>query len=405
MDKKFSLGITYYGKLHAPLEFVFSQNARDFIVEEIPLYKFQESGEHAILKIKKKNISTPEAIEIISDKLGIPQREIGYAGLKDKHALSYQFISMPYKSCKNITSNIHENISIMESHLHNNKLKIGHLLGNKFFIRLKKVSIQNFERLKSEAKLAQEFGFPNFFGFQRFGNFGDNYKLAMNITKPAKRQTKKEKFLISSLQSHYFNLWLESRLKLSSLISSFKPKDAKQAIFQEYKLDLSLDLLKLLHDSKLILKPLLGDICKHYPFGKYFIFGEQRVMDILNSTESSMQHIQADITRLEQSDIAITGLLSGIESKLPIKAEEFNTKSKARNLLATNQAGIIESSFAHNLLAKGTRRYAWVYPKDMKINYIPTKAQATLEFMLPSGSYATSLLEYIKNAPLYDNAE
>ncbi len=400
----------YYGKSYPPIDFVFAHNSRDFIVEEIPLYEFQGSGEHTIIKIRKKNLSTFEAIEILANVLQIPQRDIGYAGLKDKHALSYQFLSLPSKVSSNIPHVIHKNIKIIESTLHNNKLKIGHLRGNKFFIRLKKVSPYHFTRLQSEALQAKRFGFPNFFGFQRFGIFGANYLLAKSITKPPNKQTKKQKFLISSLQSHYFNLWLESRLKISAIISSLNPQEAKVALQQEYQLELPLQVLKVLHASTLRLKPLIGDICKHYPFGRFFVLGQARG-ESLRDAHGSFATMISDIERLEQSQIAITGLLSGRESmnigedsKEADLADSLGhsvSKNTTKSLFATGQAGIIESRFAHYIQAQGTRRYAWVYPDSMKVSYMPREAQAILEFTLPSGSYATSLLEYIKNAALY----
>ena len=79
---------------HSPLEFYFAKNHKNFIVEEIPLYEFSNTGEHIILKIRKKNISTIEMIEKISKAMNIKKRDIGYAGLKDKHALSIQYISI-----------------------------------------------------------------------------------------------------------------------------------------------------------------------------------------------------------------------------------------------------------------------------------------------------------------------
>ena len=199
----------FYGKSYPKIPFVFSHNERDFIVEEIPLYPFSNTGEHRILKVRKKNISTLECVKLIAQALHIKEREIGYAGLKDKHALTYQHISVPNKAFKAYENNLHkiDQIKILESCLHGNKIKIGHLQGNKFFIRLKKVTPQSFERLKEEAILAQKQGFPNFFGYQRFGNFGDNYMQALQIKKPPNKQNPLEQLLISSLQSVCFNLW------------------------------------------------------------------------------------------------------------------------------------------------------------------------------------------------------
>ena len=85
----------FYGKSYPKIPFLFSHNSRDFIVEEIPLYPFSNNGEHRILKLRKKNINTLECIKLIAKSLNIKEKDIGYAGLKDKNALTYQYISIP----------------------------------------------------------------------------------------------------------------------------------------------------------------------------------------------------------------------------------------------------------------------------------------------------------------------
>ena len=393
----------YYGKSYPPLKFVFSHSPRDFVVEELPLYDFSGEGEHAILKLRKKNLSTPEALQLLAQAFKLPQRELGYAGLKDKSSLSYQYISLPLKAYKKGHIPLHENLKILETTLHANKLRRGHLRGNKFFIRLKKLDSHNFKRLSDEAHKALKQGLPNFFGFQRFGNFGDNYEVAKTIKKPIKKQSRKEQFLLSSLQSHYFNLWLEARLKLSNLIAALSPREARMAIQMEFGLDLEEDLLGLLKKSPLVLKPLLGDLCCHYPHGR--LFGLEALTE-------------GELKRLEEGEVAITGLLSGqassvLESKqgmdsnkvggaTPLEsATTLDFKGVGRTLLARGQAGLVEANYAPRIEARGSRRYAWVYPSDLSLSYVEHKAQALLEFSLPKGAYATSFLEYLKNAPLY----
>lgn len=406
----------FYGKNHPPLEFVFSHNIRDFVVEEIPLYIFSGHGEHAILKIRKKNLSTHDILAILSKELHINKKEIGYAGLKDKNALTYQYISVPNKAFLAHQQNLlkYENLKILESVLHSNKIKIGHLKGNKFFVRLKKVNTLNFERLCDEFHKALQYGFPNFFGYQRFGNFGDNYLLAQNIKKPIKRQNTTEKLLISSLQSHYFNLWLEERLKLSNIINTLQIEEAQKAVQQIYNLLLPKEQIRAIKQAKLPFIPLLGDVCMHYPFGKLFYFSQSKErLDSANTQYGDLIQYQCDIERLRQQQISITGLLSGIgcgvtHEKIKnniCENKEFSDlvsqKSMAKVWLATHDASQIESRFRHEIQAFGTRRYAWVYPINANIEYIKQECHVLLNFELPSGSYATSFLEYLKNASLF----
>jgi tRNA pseudouridine13 synthase len=80
---------------HSPIEFHFRQSARDFVVDEIPLYPFSGEGEHLVLHVRKKNLSTWQMVDIFSNHLGIKGRDIGYAGLKDKNAQTKQYISLP----------------------------------------------------------------------------------------------------------------------------------------------------------------------------------------------------------------------------------------------------------------------------------------------------------------------
>ena len=428
----------FYGKSYPKIPFVFSHNERDFIVEEIPLYPFSNTGEHRILKVRKKNISTLECVKLIAQALHIKEREIGYAGLKDKHALTYQHISVPNKAFKAYENNLHkiDQIKILESYLHGNKIKIGHLQGNKFFIRLKKVTPQSFERLKEEAILAQKQGFPNFFGYQRFGNFGDNYMQALQIKKPPNKQNPLEQLLISSLQSVCFNLWLEERLKISNIMQSFSLKDSIQALSSMYNITMDREIFEILHSQALPLTPLIGDVCMHYPHGKFFYFGDKRLNDIQEINYAKT--ILNDTERLKNGDISITGLLSGMECKKILDSKNYtlnptthldltqklesktachiersetsimeykrdsiqhkeskNTQNRVR--LAKQDACRIEKNFAYPIMANGARRYAWVYPSDLSIKYNAEKAQAEIAFTLPSGAYATSFLSYIKN--------
>jgi len=123
---------------HAPINFHFNKNSENFFVEEIPLYSFDHTGEWLMLKIRKKDVTTNDVVNLLS-KLGIQKRDIGYAGLKDKDGLTIQWISVPRKYRSKINEFTHPKIKIVEQDLHRNKLKIGHLKGNRFFVRLKKV--------------------------------------------------------------------------------------------------------------------------------------------------------------------------------------------------------------------------------------------------------------------------
>jgi len=157
----------FYSLAHTPIPFHFRQNARDFVVDEIPLYEFSGEGEHLVLLMRKKNLSTWDALSIIANHLGINAREIGYAGLKDKNAMTKQYISILKKHEQKLESFDHENIKFIDRTYHNNKIRLGHLKGNRFFIRLKKVTPTAAVKLSEALKQIKKNGMPNFFGYQR----------------------------------------------------------------------------------------------------------------------------------------------------------------------------------------------------------------------------------------------
>ncbi len=348
----------FYSLNHASIDFHFKQSARDFTVDEIPLYEFSGEGEHLVLHIRKKNLSTMELIGILARYLGIKNKEIGYAGLKDKHAMTKQYISLHKKHEEAMERFEHESIKILSKTYHNNKIRIGHLKANRFYIRLKKVNATDAKKIDEALKNISKQGMPNFFGYQRFGNDGNNHIDGEKIAKGEKkeRNVKIRKLLISAYQSHLFNLWLSRRLEINSLVSSFSPSELENLLnMPKDELD---KLKKQTHPFKLI----EGDLMEHYPHGKLFEFDQS----------------ENDFERFNNRDISVTGLLCG---------------KKAR--VSTGLARDIEKDFDEVINADGARRYAWIYPTDIEGRFNPQEAQYELNFTLPKGSYATVLIEEI----------
>ena len=357
-----------YALDHAPIDFHFRQNANDFVVKEIALYEFSGEGEHLVLYIRKKNLSTFEMVGVIAHYLGIKQKEIGYAGLKDKHALTYQYISLPKKYEAQMERFEHPNIKILESTYHNNKIRMGHLKGNRFFIRVKKVSPTAAVKIQEALNTIERMGMPNFFGYQRFGNDGNNHIQGEKIAKGEKRERnpKLRKLLISAYQSHLFNLWLSKRIEVSKLVASFSVAEL------EPLLNLPRIELEKLKKQEHLFKLLSGDIMQHYPYGRLFEFD--------GDVEEAKRFIQRDI--------APTGLLSGKRAKL-----------------ASEYAWLIEKDFVEDVAADGQRRYAWVFPEEIEGRYIEEEAWFEFNFSLPKGSYATVFLEEIAKKEIRQNDE
>lgn len=349
MDRFYSLG-------HASIDFRFKQSARDFVVEEIPLYEFSGEGEHLVMFVRKKNLSTTDMVGVFARYLGIKNRDIGYAGLKDKNAMTKQYISIHKQHEEALDKFEHDEIKILSKVYHNNKIKIGHLKANRFYIRLKKVNPTSAVKLDEALKNIAQNGMPNYFGYQRFGTDGNNHIDGEKIAKGEKkeRNPRIKKLLINSYQSHLFNMWLSRRLEINTLVSSFEASEL------ESLLNIPLEQIKKLKAQKHPFKVLLGDIMEHYPYGRLFDF---------DGTDE-------DLERFYSRDISVTGLLCGKKVKT-----------------SSDTAWIIEKTFNDTINADGARRYAWVYPTEVEGRFNQVEAQYELNFTLPKGSYATVLVE------------
>ncbi len=340
--------------------FIFNPTSRDFIVDEIPLYEFTGEGEHLILHVRKKDMTTWEMVSAIAKYCKIKQRDIGYAGLKDKHAMTMQYISLLAKDNEEKLKTFnHDKIKILGTYRHNNKIRVGHLKGNHFKVRLKKVLGVQKDKLDSVLKWIKKNGVPNYFGNQRFGNSGENWKEGKDIIegKLKVRDRKTRTFLINAYQSYLFNSWLSKRIELSMLLESFSEEDA-QKIFK-----LPLDALKGTKEQPHFFKLLEGDLMIHYPYGRVF----------------ELESLTSEAERFAEFDIAPSGLLAG-----------------KRVTRTDKTAGLIEQEFDREISENGARRYAWIKVTDIKKKYVEEKAHYELEFTLPKGAYATNVLDVLR---------
>ncbi len=147
---------------------------RDFVVEELPRYEASGQGTHTYFCIEKQGLSTPAAIRVLSKALGKRDRDFGYAGLKDVHGITRQMLSIEHVSQPKIAALELNQIKIISTTRHSNKIKLGHLRGNRFDIRIREVSPQVKDNAQQILDVLQNRGLPNYFGPQRFGFRGDN---------------------------------------------------------------------------------------------------------------------------------------------------------------------------------------------------------------------------------------
>jgi len=349
-----------YAYDHIPLKFDFQQTVERFFVEEIPLYSFTGNGNFLILKIKKTDMSTWKLITVLAKATGLQERDIGYAGLKDKNATAIQYISLPKKYEKELNKNLTtEKIEIVERTYNKAPIKIGHLKGNRFSIILHYINEKDAKFFNTTAKRMQTKGIPNYYGYQRFGEESKSYLQGKEIAHSGKKlKGAKEKLLVSAYQSHLFNKWLGQRVKLSTIIATEKADVAAK------KLKYPLELVKVLAKQPQLFKLFLGDVIMPYPYGK-----TNFVKDMYQSAQS-----------FEQAKTSPTGLLCG--------ANALRAKSDAYHL---------EEAYDDTELSslKGDRRFAWIWPKEVETKYDNEAKKLTVDFYLPKGSYATTFLEEV----------
>jgi tRNA pseudouridine13 synthase len=153
------------------------ERPEDFFVEEQPLYQPSGEGEHIYLFVEKRAMSTPAAVREIARHFGVHDSAVGYAGLKDKHAVTRQVLSVhvPGKNPEDFPSLKHERITVLWADRHANKLRRGHLAGNRFAIKIRGVPMQRALLAHKGLLRLEKLGVPNRVGEQRFGYRGMNH--------------------------------------------------------------------------------------------------------------------------------------------------------------------------------------------------------------------------------------
>ena len=314
-----------------PIHFKFEQNREDFIVDEIGL-KWKGNGNFAIYHVEKFELTTWDMIAIFAEFLNIPAEKIGYAGLKDKHATTTQYISFETKYEKELKKFKHAQIKILETTRHTHSIRMGDLEGNRFRINLFEINPIQAGQIEKLARKSEKLGLPNYFGYQRFGRDEDSIQQATDMVAGDLHvnDAKVRKFLVSIYQSVRFNEWLAERVMIS------REKNGGKFLLLE------------------------GDL---------YITNEDKLF-----TPKQIQ--QKDF---EAKKVVPTGLLCG--------RNVFRSRAEAGEIEAKYDDGFVYE--------KGLRRRAIIFPKDTSINYKNNFDMMNIVFTLPKGSYATVFLENI----------
>ena len=190
----------------------------DFRVDEIPAYAPAGAGPHLWLHVEKRGRTTRDVVRDLARRLGVQERDVGVAGLKDRQAVTIQWLSFPLARDPAPASLEGEGFRVLAVSRHGKKLRTGHSRGNRFSIAVRGGDAA-LARAAADALAVR--GLPNFFGAQRFGAGGTNARLGRAILKgsadPEARRASRDRFLrrlaISAWQSSLFNAWLAARME------------------------------------------------------------------------------------------------------------------------------------------------------------------------------------------------
>ncbi len=348
---------------HKPISFFFRQSSDDFIVDEVPLDREGGRGSYLIIKVKKRNMTTNEMLGILEDETQC--YHIGYAGLKDKSAMTTQYLSLPLKYSRALEKFRHPQIQIVDSFRYKEKINMGDLKGNRFFIRLHNVKPLSASELERVLQDIQRHGMPNYFGYQRFGRDSADFEKTREIAHgEIDIDDRRLKRLLShAYQSYLFNDWLASRVTFSQKLPAMKADDIKM------KFGVSAVEAEQLLNQPGIFKVLPGDIMLDHKAQKW-----------VNVTD-----LQAVRKLFKERKLTPTGLLSGKKAwRAKTMAAQFEAPYDDPEVIAS----------------AGDRRVAWIYPSEIRSKYLAKEGDFELSFMLPKGAYATVLLENLANREL-----
>lgn len=315
-----------------PLTATLRSTPEDFRVEEILGYDADGEGEHALLWVEKRDANTDWVARELARYAGVSPMNVGYAGLKDRHAVTRQAftVQLPGKADPDWNAFPHAEVKVLASTRHKRKLKRGALRGNRFVLVLRDV---RGDRARTEAVLENiaTRGVPNYFGEQRFGREGGNVAQARAMFAGRRVDRDKRSILLSAARSQIFNSVLAARVE----------RDAWD-------------------------KPLEGEIWSLA--GSRSWFGPEPFDDVLAA-------------RLAQGDIHPSGPLWGQGEPPATEAAGELERSVAAQYL-----DLAEGLAAARM--EQERRPLRLLPKDLRWRWLDDEA-LELSFELPAGAYAT----------------
>jgi tRNA pseudouridine13 synthase len=313
----------------------------DFIVDEEPAYPASGAGDHVFARIEKRGKNTAQAVQAIARALGVNERDVGVAGMKDRHAVTRQWISLPPPTTPEaVLALALDDIRVLEATRHNHKLRTGHVRANRFMLRIREHAPDAEPRARAIFdRLAQPPGAPNWYGEQRFGKYGDNAERGRALLRGESRSDRRmDRFFVSALQSELFNAWLVARMTDG------------------------------LYD-----RVLDGDVLHKLGGGMF-----------------TCEDAATDEPRLRAGELVVTGPMFGTK----MRAAMAGAAEREDAILAA--AGLARDDFAKVArIAEGTRRDASIAVREIAIRPLPEDGSLELQFALPAGAYATAVMREV----------
>jgi tRNA pseudouridine13 synthase len=328
---------------------IIKSEPRHFSVEEIPLYEASGEGEHVYFRLRREGRTTMEVIDALARLFGLRARDVGCAGQKDKRAIATQTLSLaisrvdPDEAARRVSDAL--GIEVLWARRHSNKLRRGHLLGNRFDVLIEDVRA---DALACAREIAGEIalrGLPNFYGPQRFGADGRNAERGREIL-AAPRRDARSRFMLSALQSMLFNEWLAERMRLGRFDQLWR-----------------------------------GDVGKRRDNGALF----------------EIEDVDAEQARMSKHEITYTGPMFGAHMRWATDS----AGDLERAVLDRSGIGAEDLALAR---LDGSRRAARLFVDDLAID--AEEESLRLRFSLPKGAYATVLLrELMKTEGIRDGID
>jgi tRNA pseudouridine13 synthase len=380
------------------------QRPEDFFVQEVPLYEPSGHGEHVYAEIQKIGLTTFDALHRIADALRIPSRDIGYAGMKDARAVSRQVLSIRGATEQAVMGLHIPNLSVMWASRHDNKLRLGHLAGNRFAIKIRDVTPTDVVKLRPVVNLLERRGVPNYFGEQRFGRRNNNDQLGAALLRNDNRAVlslllgrgdprlddpytleARAAFdageLDKAMHAYPRRHGMERRI-LARLIKTHKPGAAVRAVDEKLRRLWVSALQSKLFNDVLARRLEMGAIDR--------LLDGDFAMKHENGAGFMVESAAAEQSRADVWEISPTGPLVGFRMTMP----EGEPRRIEEEVMAA--AGVSPGDFKQpgKHRVKGTRRPLRVRPTDVRLEGGADEHGPfiTVAFTLPSGSFATMFL-------------